>query len=400
MQSIENMWETAKAFWSQTFLGVPLIKYFEIIISVLIILIIGRIIVAIILKYLKAFSERGENDFDKRIYEALKRPLIFMVYVTAIYFLFDHLNWGGKLHAITDNILNSLITLLFFWFLFNLVKPLDFLFRRWEVRLSRPIVEWIIRLWRMLLIFTAAATILQIWGIQIGPIIAGLGLFSVALALGAQDLFKNLIAGIVILVERRFNIGDRVAGGSVDGVVEHIGFRSTRIRTLDKIPVYVPNTTFSDQALINYAGQTNRKFEWRVGLVYGTGVEQLRKIKQDILDYMRRAGDFTDFKVYVESFGDSAINIYINTLINDADYTHFMTAKENLIFKIMEVVAGNKSDFAFPSQTLYVEPASPGSTIIMGSGDNINVEGLLENDGSNNNALPSVDDDGDPGNDA
>ena len=98
-----------------------------------------------------------------------------------------------------------------------------------------------------------SVAILELWGIRVGPVIAGLGLFGVAVALGAQDLFKNLISGIMILMEKRFTVGDVIlVSGEVEGVVEQIGFRSTLVRRFDSTPAMVPNYKFAEQSVTNY----------------------------------------------------------------------------------------------------------------------------------------------------
>ena len=100
--------------------------------------------------------------------------------------------------------------------------------------LSKDLIDWIIKAIKVLIIILGAAAVLELWGIKIGPIIAGLGLFGVAVALGAQDLFKNLISGILVLVERRFQVGDWIfVEGVIEGTVESIGFRSTVVRRFD-----------------------------------------------------------------------------------------------------------------------------------------------------------------------
>lgn len=351
--------------WHKTYMGIALGQLIEALLTFAVVFIIGKIIIFIILKYLKRLAEKYQSNFNKRMYVALKRPLHFLIFTAAVHAFILQLNFTGTLNSITDKFLNSLVIICFFWFAVNLILPLDFLFKRWEDRLSKSTVEWLIRFWRILLIFFAIASVLQIWGIKIGPFIAGLGLFSVALALGAQDLFKNLIAGIVILAERRFSIGERIAAGGVDGVVEHIGFRSTLIRTHDKIPIYVPNSAFSDQALTNFAGQSNRRLNWTLGLIYSTTSKQLQAIVNELRAYIKTNPDFIydDNVVYVTGFGISSINIQVNALIVSADYSKFMRAQQSLIYKIIEVVENNGSDFAFPSQSLYIEKLPKGAAV-------------------------------------
>ena len=137
------------------------------------------------------------------------------------------------------------------------------------------------------------AAVLELWGIKIGPIIAGLGLFGVAVALGAQDLFKNLISGILVLVEKRFKIGDWVlVEGIIEGIVEKIGFRSTVIRKFDKSIAIIPNFHFAENAVINISHTTNWIISWVINLQYDTTVEQLKTIRNEIEDYIKKNEDY------------------------------------------------------------------------------------------------------------
>ncbi len=135
--------------------------------------------------------------------------------------------------------------------------------------LGDEIVRWGMRLLEILVWLIGAAAILEVWGIRVAPLIASLGILGVAVALGAQDFFKNLISGLVVLSERRYRTGDRVQlPGVVDGSVERIGFRSTRIRLFDGAPVSVPNAMLSDGALVNYGEIPWRRVLWTINLEY------------------------------------------------------------------------------------------------------------------------------------
>lgn len=364
----DNVLETIIAYfegiWHKAFLGITWGHLILALIAFFVSYFIGRTISFFVLRYLKRISEQStDNVFDNELYCALKRPLNFLVFVSALYFFVDQLQLAGSIGATANNLINSLMIICLYWFVINLIRPFYFIFKDLEKRLTKPMVEWLVRFIKILLVFVMVASVLQLWGIQIGPIIAGLGLFSVALALGAQDLFKNLIAGIVILGERRFLVGDRVAAGGVDGTVEHIGFRSTRIRTLEKIPVYVPNAVFSDQALTNYTNRTNRQIKILFGVTYGTSQTQLQNIVAQLRQYIQGTPGlvYADKVVYVDSLAESSINILVDVDHVSADYNLFMQDKQNLIFKTMEIVAANGSDFAFPSQSLYVEKLPDGA---------------------------------------
>ena len=202
---------------------------------------------------------------------------------------------------------------------------------------------------------------LRVWGIKIGPIIAGLGLFGVAVALGAQDLFKNLISGILVLVERRFQVGDWIfVDGVIEGTVESIGFRSTVVRRFDKSLATIPNFQFAENAVINNTQTTNRRINWVIGLEYRTSSDQLKKIKNEIENYIRGSDLFsiegdTFISVKIEQFAASSIDIRLICFTKTKNYLEWMEVKDTLAMSIKNIVEKNKASFAFPSTSIYVE---------------------------------------------
>ena len=204
-----------------------------------------------------------------------------------------------------------------------------------------------------------AAAVLELWGIKIGPIIAGLGLFGVAVALGAQDLFKNLISGILVLVEKRFRMGDWIrVDGIIEGVVEKIGFRSTVIRKFDKSLAIIPNFQFAENAVINVSQTTNWLISWIITLQYDTTVDQLKTIRDQIEEHINKSEDFDQsigVAVRVDKFADSSIDMYVRCFSKTNSWNEWLKVKENLALSIKQIVETNKASFAFPSQSIYVE---------------------------------------------
>jgi MscS family membrane protein len=220
---------------------------------------------------------------------------------------------------------------------------------------------WLERASRFIVWVIGIAIILDIFGIQIGPLVAGLGLFSVAVALGAQDFFKNLIAGILIIGEHRFQPGDRIeVSGQLHGIVETIGFRSTVVRTFDTAPMTIPNKDLSDVKVINHGDMENRRLNWKINLIYSTTVEQLEAIRTEIKNYIINSDDFVsdpdlDPVVRVVELGSSSIDILIVAYSDPVGFAAYNEVKETLIFNIMRIVKENNSEFAYPSTSLYVE---------------------------------------------
>ena len=172
------------------------------------------------------------------------------------------------------------------------------------------------------------------WGIKIGPIIAGLGLFGVAVALGAQDLFKNLISGILVLVEKRFKIGDWIiVEGIIEGIVERIGFRSTVIRKFDKSLAIIPNFQFAENAVINVSQKTNWLISWTITLQYDTTIDQLKKIRDKIEHYINNHEDFNTsigVSVRVDKFADSSIDMYVRCFTKTNRWSEYLKVKRKI----------------------------------------------------------------------
>ncbi|NQU57278.1 MAG: mechanosensitive ion channel family protein, partial [Rhodospirillales bacterium] len=242
--------------------------------------------------------------------------------------------WNSPAPAtIGEHLVRSLIAFAIFWALFRLVDPLSQFLKRLEKVFTTAMVEWLVKAIKAAFVFIGAATILQIWGIQVGPILAGLGLFGVAVALGAQDLFKNLIAGILIIAEKRFNTGDWIrVEGTVEGTVETIGFRSTVVRRFDKAPVFVPNTKLSDSAVVNFSSMTHRRIYWKIGVEYRTTVDQLRTIRDGIEGYVMENEAFakppeTLLFVRIDSFSDSSIDIMLYCFTKTTNWGDWLEIK-------------------------------------------------------------------------
>ena len=227
--------------------------------------------------------------------------------------------------------------------------------------LGEEIVAWGVRLLEILVWLVGASAILEVWGIRVAPLIASLGILGVAVALGAQDFFKNLISGLVVLSEKRYRRGDRVQlSGVVDGSVERIGFRSTRVRLFDGAPVSVPNAMLADGALVNYGEIPWRRVLWTINLEYGTTAAQLIRIRDEIRSYLRECGDFVPAgeatqEVRLEKFAESSIDIMIYAFANTNVWVPWLETKERLLIKVKEIVEDAGASFAFPSRSVYVE---------------------------------------------
>ncbi len=353
--------------------GVFGINATDIIVSLVIFLLfylLRRLIARFILNRLSRIVSKTSNQIDDAVIEVLDGPLKFLPVVLGFFIASSYLDVSDNNQDFLDLLNRSLITIFIFWLLHQLIIPFSFVIKNFESKISKPLVDWTLKGLKILVIVLGAVAILELWGIRVGPVIAGLGLFGVAVALGAQDLFKNLISGIMILMEKRFTVGDVIlVSGEVEGVVEQIGFRSTLVRRFDSTPVMIPNYKFAEQSVTNYTRRHHRRIRWLIGLEYRTSIDQLKNIRDEINNLIEKDDNFAknqnaSFYVRIDSFSDSSIDMLVQTFTVTNEWAEFLKIKENLAVKIIEIVENNEAGFAFPSQSLYVEKLSDEKTEI------------------------------------
>ena len=357
---MNNFLELVSQVWNRGFLGIDLGSIISSLAVILIAFLFRGFVISVILNALGRLADKTESKIDDEILSALRKPIGLIPVTIAFYLCTLILPIEGLVGDIATNIVKAFVIFTIFSALSNAVKPI-FVALSTSAWLTASMQMWLERASRFLVWVIGIAIILDIFGIQIGPLVAGLGLFSVAVALGAQDFFKNLIAGILIIGEHRFQPGDRIeVSGQLHGIVETIGFRSTVIRTFDTAPMTIPNKDLSDVKVINHGDMINRRLNWKINLIYSTSVEQLESIRTEIKEYIINSDDFVsdpdlDPVVRVIELGASSIDILIVAYSDPVGFAAYNEVKENLIFNIMKIVKANNSEFAYPSTSLYVE---------------------------------------------
>jgi len=359
MEIFSNFSDLFISVWSEGIRGVDI---FQILIGIgifFIFLIFRGIISKVIIKRLESISKRTTNKLDDTFVHAMVGPARFLPIVLGFFIASYYMSFGEEGKVAIDTINRTLITILIFWLIHQIVEPVSYILSGLDKMLTRELIGWIIKSLKILIFILGLAAVLELWGIKIGPIIAGLGLFGVAVALGAQDLFKNLISGILVLVEKRFKIGDWIlVEGIIEGVVEKIGFRSTVLRKFDKSLAIIPNFQFAENAVINISETTNWRIDWAITLQYDTTVEQLKKIRDEVENHIKESDDFDNtvgVAVRVEKFSDSSIDMRVRCFTTSNSFSTWLEVKERLVIEIKQIVEGNKASFAFPSQSIYVE---------------------------------------------
>jgi MscS family membrane protein len=357
---MEGLIQIVANVWNEGLLGIGMT---EIIVSLMIFIagafsrafFVGRVV-----KWLENLTANTESEIDDVLLDALKKPLGFIPMTIALYFIAVYLPLSGAANIFATNIVKAMITFTIFSAMASSVAPVFQAFTATAV-LTKSMTMWLERAARIIIYIIGLGIALDIFGIQIGPLVAGLGLFSVALALGAQDLFKNLISGLLIIGENRFQPGDRIeVPGQLHGMVEDIGFRSTLIRMFDTAPMLVPNKELSDVLVINHGNMKFRRISWHLNLIYSTTQEQLAKICEDITAFLASSPGLAvnpeqEAFARTEELASSSIDVRVLCYTDPVSLTDFSKIKQDLIFEIIKIVRTHGSEFAYPSTSVYME---------------------------------------------
>lgn len=362
METMTDLWAIVVDVWNTSFLGLNVGQALVGLIVIALAFAVRGLVGWAITKFLLAHAQKTTTQLDEKVVRALSGPIrlipvIIGVYIAVLLTGLDQPDGTGP----GINIVRTLIVIAIFWALHNVVTPISYLLSPLQRALGPVLVDWLAKTLRILFVVVGVGAVLQLWGIPVAPIVAGLGLFGVAVGLGAQDLFKNLISGLLVLTEKRFLPGEWIlVDGIVEGTVEQINFRSTLVRRFDRSPVYVPNSFLSDKAVTNFSRMTHRRIRWMVGVEYKTTKEQLQYIRDKTLEWLDNHPGFAKPPevatfMRVDSFGPSSIDYLLYCFTYTTNWGEWLALKEELALALKDIVETAGTAFAFPSTSVYMD---------------------------------------------
>lgn len=374
------------SFLNQVYFGNSLKSYILFFGIIILSMIFKKLISKILSRLLFTFFQRLSKEIKvDKFLELLVKPIEFLITTILIYIAINQLTYPldlvvfkrtiDKMHftiTIIEVIDKIFLTLIIFSGFRILLRIIDFVSHVFaykasltESKTDDQLVPFMRELTKILTIIIAVFVILgAVFNLNVATIIAGLGIGGLAIALAAQDTLQNLLGSFTIFADKPFVVGDLVHVAGYDAVVEKVGFRSTVVRTLDKTLVIIPNKKMIDSPLENLTLRNLRRVKFNVGVLYGTPAETIQKIVKEIKVYLDDHKETSmDGLVAFDSFGDSSLNIVILYYIEIVDYAIYMAIKEEINYKVMEIVLKNGADFAFPSRTIYHEFGEKGIPI-------------------------------------
>jgi len=347
------------SFFQQTLFGIPLANLILAILVFLFILGLRKFFTLIVIVFLQKVAKFSKTYHDDKIISALKSPIRFSFIIIGLHFFFLLI---FKETETIKNILNTLAIYTVFWAILAITEALRGLIYsttgKFNADLSKEIGNFIVAILKILIASIGLGAMLQVWGINVTALVASLGIGGLAFALAAKDTAANLFGSFSLLADKSIRIGEWIRVNGVEGTVETIGMRTTKIRSFQKSLITVPNHIVANNPIENFSRRGIRRIKMHIGLTYSTNSEQITKIMGEIKEMLKQHEGISQsdsLMVNFDTFGDSSLNIFIYTFTKTANWAKYLEIREDVNLEIMKIVEDNGSSFAFPSQSIYVE---------------------------------------------
>lgn len=335
----------------------------------------GILLIFIILRFkliealmatLKKLSEKTQTTFDDKVVEVLENPFRWGIIAIGFYFAFSLFSVTSDIASIVQHLLRSTIILLAMWIFYralNIFSDSMLAFsRRFHSDLGESLANLLVSVLKSFVVIIGVITVFQEWGFNVSGFLASLGLVGMAFALAAKDTAANLFGSLVIFTDRPFKIGDWVKTPDVEGTIESIGIRSTKVRTFAQALVSVPNGVLANTAILNWSEMGKRRIKMTIGVTYDTSSEQMQSILEGIRTLLKNDAEIHPDTIFIHftDFQDSALGIFCYFFTNTTNWGEYVQVRERINLEIMRIVESNGASFAFPSQSLYIESMPEG----------------------------------------
>lgn len=322
---------------------------------------IAKLIYLIFTKIFGKIASRTESNLDDLLVENFRAPFMFAAVLGTIRYALERLELSETVANSIDKAYTILIVINFTWAVSRLATGvIADVIERFSKKKDKDINKGTTSMLQNIAsTFIWALGILVAMnnvGIEIGTLIAGLGIGGVAVALAAQDTIKNLFGGFMLIFDRPFNLGDRVKFNGLDGYVRQIGLRSLRIETLDNRMVTIPNSIVVDSSIENLTSEPSTRIQLTLGLTYDTTPEQMERAMELLRNLPKSVKGIEEKTVTTfMQYGDFALQIlFIYYIKKDGD---FYQTQSDVNMEILREFNAAGLDFAFPTQTIYTKQA-------------------------------------------
>jgi len=331
---------------------------------------IRRIFANTVIFYLTKFTDSTATELDGAFLDALKGPLKFIPIVLGVFFFTQWFELSPGASAFFLTVVKTLIASVLFWAAYNILVPLSTILEtilskithKSETLFAEEFTLLIIKALRIAVVIVGFIIILSQWGINVLPLLGGLGILGMAVGFGAQDSIANIFGGIKILLDGQFRRGEWIKTPDIEGTVFEIGIATTKVREFDKAVTSIPNKRMSESTIKNYSRMTNRRVKMTIGIEYSSTANQLENIVDRIREHLQSnpaiAQPGTDpvvQMVHLVNFGASSIDISLYYFTKTTNWVEWRRIVHENILEFKRIVEREGAAFAFPSQSIYLE---------------------------------------------
>jgi MscS family membrane protein len=319
------------------------------------------------LQHAEKVAARTTNVWDDSLIEAARWPLPVLIWLAGISFALHliHRQTGEQLLEYVVPARNIGVVICIAWFLFKLIRQMaeNVVAARVQAgeEVDRTTIDGLSKVLRIVVVVMAALGVMQTLGFSISGVLAFGGMGGIAVGFAAKDLLANLFGGLMIHLDRPFNVGEaiRSADKLFEGRVEHIGWRQTRIRATDRSLVYVPNSLFTSIVVENPSRMSHRRIRESIGLRYDD-LDKMSAIVEDVKHMLHAHQDIADEQdsfVAFDQFADSSVNFTIQAYSKTTNLAQFQTVKQDILLQVGAIIAKHGAEMAFPTRTLHLNQA-------------------------------------------
>ena len=347
-----------------SFLGNTIYSWLTALTIILLLFALIRIFRIFVFRRLKAWASATAASWDEFVLEVIEKNILPLLYLSTVYFSLQSLRLseviGNVLHiawmaAITFFVVR-MATTAFRKFIFSSIQ------REEDSHSKQKQAGGLIAIVNIIIWILGAVFLIDNMGYNVTAIVAGLGVGGIAIALAAQAVLGDLFSYFVIFFDRPFEIGDFVTVGSDSGVIEYIGIKTTRLRTLNGEQLVCANTDLTNSRLLNFQRMERRRIVFTLGLTYQTPEEQLIKIPSIVGDIIASKEKLSYDRGHFSGFGDSSLNFEFVYFVEDPDYNVYMDSQQAVYLEIFSAFEKRGIEFAYPTQTLQIEGLQPNLT--------------------------------------
>ncbi len=345
-----------EAILHQTLFGNRILDYLICLAIFVVGFFIVRILRAIVFKRLEKWAEKTSITLDDFLIVIVEKTLLPLLYFGVFYFGLRSLTLHPNFDRTIEVLGVLLLTVLGVRFLVGIVEYTikDYWLKKHPHAARVETIKGILPAIKVVIWGLALVFLLDNLGLRISTVIAGLGIGGVAIALASQAILKDLFSYFSILMDRPFEVGDFLILGDYLGTVEHIGIKTTRLRSLSGEQIVISNTDLTDSRVRNYKRMGKRRVLFRLGVTYQTSLEHLKEIPTVIKSVIEGIEETAYDRAHFASYGDFSLIFETVYYVLDRDYNKYMNIQQEINFAINEEFAKRGIEFAYPTQTLFL----------------------------------------------